>query len=40
MRGRGTVLTAPRPEYFEKATLELSDRDLEHAAHRLSGTPQ
>lgn len=27
-------------EYFEKATLELSDRDLEHAAHRLGGTPQ
>ena len=31
--------TAPT-SYFEKATLELSDRDLEHAAHRLGGTPQ
>ena len=27
-------------EYFEKATLELSNRDFEHAAHRLGGTPQ
>ena len=41
MSGRGTVYTAPRPRVtLRKATLELSDRDLEHAAHRLGGTPQ
>ena len=31
--------TAPT-NTLRKATLELSDRDLEHAAHRLGGTPQ
>ena len=40
IRGRRTALTTRAHEYFEKATLELADRDFEHAAHRLSGTPQ
>ena len=40
IRGRRTALTTRAHEYFEKATLELSNRDLEHAAHRLGGTPQ